>query len=143
MDKTTLESVAKILIIKNGEALILKIGEHKAKPERSFTPDLPGGLVDPGESESEGVIREVFEETGLELHKEDIHLAYTNTNFFKSENKSITKLLYFTHLKNDQKITLSWEHCDYKWIPLNDLTNLEIRGFYGEAIKYILEKGVL
>ena len=66
MTKPTLESIAKALVItENKEALVLTVGEHKARPEKSFTPDLPGGVVDPGETEFVAVVRELNEETGL------------------------------------------------------------------------------
>lgn len=49
MTKLIQESVAKALVTNDkNEALILTLGEHKERPEKSFRPDLPGGLVDPG-----------------------------------------------------------------------------------------------
>ena len=65
---TRLESIAKILIINgDGNALTLTLSEHLKYPEKSYQPDLPGGIVDAGESENLGVIREVQEECGIDL----------------------------------------------------------------------------
>lgn len=66
MNDPIVESVAKALLVTDQkEALILTIGEYKERPDKSFQPDLPGGLVDPGESERDAVVREIFEETGV------------------------------------------------------------------------------
>ena len=64
--KTEIESIAKILIVNTqNKALVLTLGKHLQQPEKSYLPDLPGGIVDAGESEHEAVIREVNEECGI------------------------------------------------------------------------------
>ena len=84
---TTLESIAKILIINgDGNVLTLTLSEHLKYPEKSNQPDLPGGIVDAGEPEHLGVIREVQEEFGIDLDTAKIQLAYTETVYDKKEN---------------------------------------------------------
>ena len=52
---TILESIAKILIINgDGNILTLTLSEHLKYPEKSYQPDLPGGIVDAGELENLG-----------------------------------------------------------------------------------------
>ena len=140
MTKPTLESIAKALVItENKEALVLTVGGHKARPEKSFTPDLPGGVVDPGETELVAVVRELNEETGIKISPEFFTLAYAKTEFFADENKSVSKFLYLLFLNEEPKVTLSWEHSDYDWIKLNNLTSsVKFSHFYVEAIKYCL-----
>src|SRR6476660_3323311 len=99
MDKPIIESVAKALLINNqNEALILTLGKHREKPEKSFKPDLPGGLVDRGETEYDAVIREVNEETGIVVSRGQLLMAYSDTQFFVDENKSVTKHLLIARL---------------------------------------------
>ena len=141
---TRLESIAKILIIDgDGNVLTLTLSEHLKYPEKSYQPDLPGGIVDAGEPEHLGVIREVQEECGIDLDPAKIQLAYTETAYDKKENKSVTKLLYITHLDNTPAVTLSWEHSDYKWVSIAELHNIDLRPFFNRAIQYAIERKII
>lgn len=141
---TRLESIAKILIIDgDGNILTLTLNEHLKYPEKSYQPDLPGGIVDAGEPEHLGVIREVQEECGIDLDPAKIQLAYTETAYDKKENKSVTKLLYITHLDNTPAVTLSWEHSDYEWVSIAELHNIDLRPFFNRAIQYAIERKII
>ena len=144
MRTTIIESVAKALLINpKNEALILTLGEHKQKPEKSYKPDLPGGLVDPGESERDAVVREVAEETGIALSRQDLVMVYSSTEFFSDENKSVTKHLFIGNVPSETTIELSWEHSEYNWIPLEELRSTDLRSFYDKAIKYCFTNGLV
>jgi len=132
------ESVAKALIInQRNDVLILTIGEHKAQPARSFAPDLPGGLVDPGETERDAVIREIYEETGIAITDEQPRLVYSKTEYSTEHNKSVSKFLYLIFLDDEPDVVLSWEHASCEWIPLNELKErVDLRPFYNEAVEY-------
>ena len=134
-----LESIAKILIINDdGNVLTLTLSEHLKYPEKSYQPDLPGGIVDAGEPENLGVIREVQEECGIDLDPAKIRLAYAETVYDEKENKSVTKLLYITHLDDAPAVTLSWEHSDYKWVSVTELQSIDMRSFFNRAIQYVV-----
>lgn len=144
MNEPAIESVAKAMVINNeNEALILTVGEHKERPEKSFKPDLPGGLVDPGESERNAVAREINEETGIIVDQPELIMVYSRTQFIASENKSVTKHLFIVRLSNKPDVKLSWEHSEYNWVPLGDLQTKELRSFYDEAIKYCFSHNML
>lgn len=145
MTKPILESVAKVLVVnENEQALILTLGEHKQQPEKSFKPDLPGGMVDPGESELAAVVRELQEETGIITSPDAYTLVYTKTQFYTSEHKSVTKLLYLLHLNSTPAVTLSWEHSNYEWVSLDELKkDSRLRSFYEEAIAYCFTNHLL
>jgi len=143
--KTLTESVAKVLLInENREALILTVGEYQQRPDKSFKPDLPGGRVDPGESELMAVKRELVEETGVDLALDTFQLAYAKTELFEPENKSVSKFLYLAHVNETPAVTTSWEHSSYEWVPLEGITEkVEFRPFYKEAIDYSFAAGLL
>ena len=132
------ETVAKVLVFnEKSEVLILTLGEHKERPEKSFKPDLPGGLVDPGETELAAVARELQEETGITAALPSFRLAYARTEFLFYVCTSVTKFLYLLALDASPALTLSWEHSGYKWVALADLmAAIDLRSFYKEAIEY-------
>lgn len=141
---TKLESIAKILIIDgDGNVLTLTLSEHLKYPEKSYQPDLPGGIVDAGESENLGVIREVQEECGIDLDPAKIQLVYAETTYDKKDDKSVTKLLYITHLDNTPAVKLSWEHSDYKWVSVAELHNIDLCPFFNRAIQYVIAHKII
>lgn len=142
--QATVESIAKVLIIDNQKrGLVLTLGKHLKYPEKSFLPDLPGGIVDPGESEQLAAIREAQEECGIGLDTKNVQLAYAETAFYEKENKSITKLLHIAPVEDAPEIILSWEHSDYKWVPIDELHTVELRPFFKQAIEYSITNQVI
>lgn len=140
-------SVAKTLIInERDEVLVLTIGEYKEHPEKSYTPDLPGGMIKTldGESERAGAIRETKEETGIMLDLDAVFLAYSKTEFFERDNESISRFLFVACLDHTPEVTISWEHENYEWIPLENLLETKaFRPFYKEAIEYAIANNLL
>lgn len=142
--RVEIETVAKILIIDaQNRGLVLILGKHLKYPEKSYLPDLPGGIVDAGESERAAVIREVHEECGVTLDPYSIQLAYSETAYYEKENKSVTKLFYIAYAEETPLVTLSWEHSDYKWVALNELHTVDVRPFFNEAIKYSMQNNLI
>ncbi|MEI6054322.1 MAG: NUDIX hydrolase [Candidatus Saccharibacteria bacterium] len=144
-NRASIELIAKVLIInKQKEALVLTIGEHRQNPDRSYTPDLPGGIAEKNEDGLQAVIRETREEAGIKLNANDLNLAYTKTEYKDQENKSVSKMLYFTYIEKIPKITLSREHASYKWVPIDELlASNKFRLFFEEAIKYSIDNNLI
>jgi 8-oxo-dGTP pyrophosphatase MutT (NUDIX family) len=145
MKNLNVESIAKILIVNaSKEALVLTLGEHLQYPEKSYLPDLPGGITEAEESTESAAVRETKEETGIILSTKDMRLAYAKTAYYPEENKSVTKLLYLATLNHTPELTLSWEHISFAWVPLHELLgSTTFRPFFHEAIEYSLANNLI
>jgi len=138
-------SVAKVLVVnEKHEVLILTLGENEERSDRSYSPDLPGGMVDPGETELTAVARELYEEAGIDADIESFDLVYAKTEFYSKERKSISKFLFLLIVPNTPEVTISREHSEYKWVSADELISSVIfRPFYKEAIIYCLKHKLL
>ena len=136
------KSVAKIAVFdKDGRILVLRRSDtHPTMADRS---DMPGGLVDPGESEREAVVRELQEEAGLAVDPDSCTLFYADTGFFEPENTSFSRLFYMIHLDVNPEITISWEHKSYEWCTIEQLLEREdFLYFYRDGIEYGIKYGL-
>lgn len=81
-------------------AIIIQNGKILMSPQWGDGYDLPGGGVDPEELMMEGVIREVKEETGLDVQIDE--LVATRESFFtfrrKGKHTHIIALYYTAHV---------------------------------------------
>ncbi len=139
-----LKSAAKAIIRRksDGKYLILTSSEWEEVPERSQQPDLPGGLIEPGETIVEGLQRELVEEIGLDIAPEQLQLVYASTYVDEPEQTSITFLLYFAEL-DDPEITLSWEHESFAWMTAEEVLTLDIREPYPTIFAHYHKVGLL
>lgn len=86
---------------------------------RPFDWDFAGGNVDPNENHLEALDREVFEETGIKVHKFEI----IDVQSFII-NSIYGLYLDYIGIAKSTKVLLSNEHIDYKWLNLNELNKI-------------------
>ena len=90
---------------------------------------LPGGGVDPGESVSEAVVREVEEETGLDVAVEDLVGVYTNPRhviaYDDGEVRQQFSLCFRATLVGGT-IATSSETSEVRFVPVSELDSLNI-----------------
>jgi 8-oxo-dGTP diphosphatase len=98
---------------------ILLLLRHAHKPEGN-TWALPGGKVDPGESNIDALIRELFEETGYKATPKQVELL--NEHQFQMSNGEWYD--YITHrviIDDPHKVTLEDSaHKDFMWITVSE-----------------------
>jgi len=78
--------------------------------------DFPKGKIDPGETKQEAALRELKEETGLEV---DLNQEFENSfeYFFKDDQGELIKkkVYFFVGQVQEKQVVLSHEHIDFGW----------------------------
>lgn len=118
-------------VIKNNKNEILIVKRHpksKTDPEKW---ELPGGKVDEGEDFAKALIREIKEETSLDVKIGDFYEAVQNDYAHK---RTVQMIMYLKDIKGEVKI--SEEHVDWMWASIDKIKTLEI----SSSLKKVLEK---
>lgn len=130
---------ATVAVITNekGELLVCR----RAKEPAKGTLDLPGGFTDIGESAEEGVIREVKEETGLDV--KEVKFLFSKPNIYPFSGMIVNTMDLFFQCKTDIGTTSPEAHDDVSetlFLPIKEL-NPEEFGLRSirEAIKELKE----
>jgi bis(5'-nucleosidyl)-tetraphosphatase len=108
--------------------------------------EFPKGLVEADEVEAEAAVREVREETGLDVKllpgfREEI------TYFYRRDGRLIRKqVVYFLGEAGSQAVRVSWEHKEAKWLPyaeaLSELKYENGRSLLKKANDFLNERRV-
>lgn len=104
------KKVASALIENNGKLLVLLRVDG--------TWGLPGGGVEPGEDEQEAAAREILEETGYKIEKQELHLKQSYDKPFRSvHNNEILFTLFSLEVAEQFTPRLDpKEHTAYRWL---------------------------
>ncbi|OIO41874.1 hypothetical protein AUJ63_04970 [Candidatus Pacearchaeota archaeon CG1_02_35_32] len=120
------------------EYLLLK---HSTKG-RHWGP--PKGRLGPEEKQLDGALREVKEEAGLKLTKRFDFKHIDKYKFMKDGENYDKKVFYFLGEVKDQTVTLSPEHLDYSWSPIEEtiekLKGQSLIKRYNEAHRFLSKK---
>ncbi len=127
--------VATFALIKNSEnqILILKRAKRDTFPGRW---ELPGGGMDSGERPEESIEREVLEETGLIVKALRPLSVITHENH--DATADIVRITYECDLIDDEKVILTKDHEDYRWVDLNKINLIDTKDSES-PLNYILK----
>jgi len=114
--------VTQKVIIYNDDGQILTLRRSVTAPTYSLNWDFPGGNLDYGEDMKQGIIREAAEEAGVILNEKDL-CAFDAVSGFSESNDFWVTICYKAHV-NISKVTLSYEHDDFKWVKPDEFLNL-------------------
>lgn len=83
------------------------------------------GNVEKTEEPIDTARRELFEETGIRSFFLVKDFQEKEEYFYKKEGKTVHKeVLYFLAETQEEQVTLSQEHTDYKWLSFQEAMNL-------------------
>jgi 8-oxo-dGTP diphosphatase len=100
---------------------------------------VPGGKLEKDECPIEAVIREVQEETGLILPKENLH--YCRAVFIRFPNSEFILHLFRIHLNEFPDLLLNTrEHSDYCWVTYEEALCLPLIPGGEECLRLAFEK---
>lgn len=121
--------VAAAIVVYDDKILCVQRGENKfAYISKKF--EFPGGKIEPGESITDTITREVMEELHMQIEVQQEYMTVTH----QYPDFHLTMHTYLCGCENPA-ITLT-EHIDYKWMEKNDLHTLD----WAEADIPIMEK---
>lgn len=118
-------------IVKNNKDEILIVKRHPKSRTDPEMWELPGGKVENGEFFTDALVREIKEETNLDVKVGDFADAIQNDYMHK---RTVQLMMYLVDVKGDVKI--SEEHTDWMWASLKKIKNLEI----STSLMKLLEK---
>lgn len=110
-------ATAAFILNPKGELLVTRRGKEPAQG----TLDLPGGFVDNNESGEEGIIREIKEETGLDV--KEVNYLFSIPNIYRYSGMDIHTLdmFYVCHVEDDVTIKAADDAADCFWVPLREI----------------------
>lgn len=126
-----------IVVNSTGKILLLK---RSNKVTRAHGWDLSGGGVDEGEDPAAAAIREVKEETCLEIIDPRPIATHTYSEF-EGKTKNIVIIGYWAKALSEE-ITLSWEHEEYNWLNPQEALGLDIPEAYKTFLKLYLDQTI-
>lgn len=98
---------------------------------------LPGGGVNENESLIDGAVREVYEETSIEL----------DTNFMipmvVKYGCDYSKIVYVYKSPSMLSVGLNWEHSDYHWATITEALEMKLVPGLRTTIKTLRDSGHL
>jgi 8-oxo-dGTP diphosphatase len=134
-------SASGLVVDQSGKVLMVKRADND-----TFLPgvyELPGGGTDFNEDPTEGLKREIREETGLEVNVDHPLTAFSFMMEHEGVEKHTVEIIYLCQFLGDQQVKLSFEHSDYRWINFDELITLETTDFMRDLILGLKEHPVL
>ena len=110
-------STAAFILNSKGELLVVRRGKEPAKG----TLDLPGGFVDNDESGEQGIVREIKEETGLDIQEVEYLFSIPNVYPYSGMNIHTLDMFYLCHTEDDTSIHAADDASECFWVPLREV----------------------
>lgn len=117
-------------IIRNSDGEILIVKRHpKSKTDPEMW-ELPGGKVEKGEHFADALVREIKEETNLDVNVGDFCEAIQNDYPHK---RTVQLMMYLDDINGS--VEISDEHTQFKWASMDEIRSLELSTSFKKVLK--------
>ncbi len=111
-------STAAFILNGQGELLVAR----RAKEPAKGTLDLPGGFVDNHENAEQGMVREIYEETGITVEPNEVEYLFSIPNIYRYSGMDIHTLdLFFLCRVGDVEVNAADDAAELTWLPLREV----------------------
>lgn len=112
------------IIINRNKALIVQRSQDEDVGPGLW--EIPGGKVESSETLEDALIREVQEETALDIVPLKVSGDFNYQVVRDARIRQTKQINFLAKAKNIDKLKLSSEHQDYKWIKVEEIDNFDI-----------------
>lgn len=129
-----MQKSATVALISFNSLLLLKRGD--SAPWKPGHYCLPGGKLEKGETLIDGALRELFEETNIQLQLNQ--LTPLTINYPK-----YNKIIFVCSSDEIYPVNLNWEHSSYLWAKTQDASVIKLVPGLWTTIKTLCDSGYL
>lgn len=122
--------VAATYVNVSGKILLLQLADHKAE---KGTWGVPAGKLEVHEKPPQAAKRELFEETGIHIESTD-QFHSLGTLYIRKPELDYVYHLFGIELDTKPDLTLSNEHCFYRWVLSEEAETLPLMNGAKEAL---------
>ena len=119
-------------VIRDGDRVLLL--ERNPGDYRGGLFELPGGVVEPGETLHQALLREVAEETGLILAASDRYLGGFD---YRSQSGRLTRQFNFQLTAPETPAIILSEHAGFAWIRAAELAQYPVSPEVRELLRRV------
>lgn len=136
MSDNSIEIISRAIITDEGNTKILFCA-----PKTLDYFYLPGGHVEFGETAKTALIRELYEETGVDASEAEFLFCGADENIFTQENNPHHEINAYFEVSGvfsgNEEIPSLEEELAFRWIPIADISKLPV---FPEKIKHLLSE---
>jgi len=109
-----------IIVYRHGRVLLGERGEACETAKNLYA--LPGGRMDYGETPEDGILRELFEETGLRGEKKNLKFLRYCNEYFPEQGKHYVSLVFMMKIMEGDPVLVEPDKCKgWEWIEVDHL----------------------